>query len=140
MSALDTPTTPPRDPWRRLVLAHAWLAVSMSIWRIVESMPRLSSLNGGSFAASPVGRALAFVTVLGGVVALVVVILSTFRMRRDLRALALCLALAGALWKRAHFDVFDVTYLSFVAIAIALVLVRAPRLGPMPAHGPRQAS
>jgi hypothetical protein len=109
---------------RRLVLAHAWLAVSMSIWRVVESMPRTSSLNGGSFAASPAGRALAFVTVLGGVVAIVVVIVSTFRMRRDLRALALCLALAGALWNRARFDAFDVTYLAVVAVAVVLVLSR----------------
>ena len=124
MSALASPSTLARDPWRRLVLAHAWLAVSMSIWRAVESMPRLSSLNGGTFAASLGGRALAFVTVLGGVIALVVVTVSTFRMRRDLRALALCLALAGALWSRTRFDVFDVTYLSVVAIAVALVLLR----------------
>jgi hypothetical protein len=125
MSPLDSPTTPARDPWRRLVLAHGWLAVSMSTWRVVESMPRTSSLNGGTLAASPIGRALAFVTVLGGVIALVIVIVSTFRMRRDLRALALCLALAGALWTRARFDVFDVTYLTVVAGAAALVLFRA---------------
>jgi hypothetical protein len=120
MSALDSPTPSARDPWRRLVLAHAWLAASMGIWRVVESMPRTSSLNGGAFAASPVGRALAFVTVLGGVIALVVVIVSTFRMRRDLRALALGLAFAGALWKREQFDAFDVMYLPVVAIAVAL--------------------
>jgi hypothetical protein len=121
VSALQSPTTSARDPWRRLVLAHAWLAVSMSIWRVVEGMPRTSSLNGGSFAASPVGRALTFVTVLGGVIALVVVIVGTFRMRRDLRALTLGLALVGALWNRARFDAFDVTYLAVVAIALALV-------------------
>lgn len=138
MSALDTPTIPPRDPWRPLVLAHAWLAASMSTWRIVEGMPRTSSITGGAFAASPIGRALALVTVLGGVVALIVVAVSTFRLRRDVRALALCLALVGAVWKRTSFDVFDVTYLAVVAIAVALVLVRTPRLASTAAPGPHQ--
>jgi hypothetical protein len=124
MSVLDTTSV---SLWRRLVLAHAWLAVSMSLWRVVESMPRTSSVSGGTFAASTSGRALALVTVIGGVVALIVVVVSTFRLRRDPRALALGVALAGALWTRTRFDVFDVTYLAAVAIAAALVLGRAPR-------------
>lgn len=125
MSALDTTSN---VPWRRLALAHAWLAVSMVAWRIVEGMPRTSSVTGGTFAASPAGRALALVTVLGGVIALVAVAVTTFRLRRDWRALALALALAGALSSRARFDVFDVTYLAVVAIASALMF-GAPRSG-----------
>jgi hypothetical protein len=127
MSALEPSTPPPREPWRALVLAHVWLAVSMCVGRVIGSMPRTASIAGGTFATSPAGRALAVVTVLGGIVALVVVIVATYRLRRDVRALAMCAALAGALWSRKRFDAFDITYVCVVAIATALVLVRNGR-------------
>jgi hypothetical protein len=136
MSALDTTPTGPSTPWRKLVLAHAWLAVSMSVWRIVEGMPRTSSVTGGTFAASPAGRALALVTVLGGVVALIVVAVSTYRLRRDWRALALFVALGSAVWSRTRFDVFDITYVAVTAIAVALVLLRVPHAAATTAHDP----
>jgi hypothetical protein len=122
LNAVDGPAHPqsPHAAWRRLVLTHAWLAVSMVVWRVIEGMPRTASVAGGEFAASPTGRALALVTILGGVTALVVLIGQTFRLRRDARALVLFAALIGALWSRKTYDVFDVTWLALVAIAAAL--------------------
>jgi hypothetical protein len=50
----------------------------------------------------------------------------TFRLRRDVRALVLFAALLGALWSRTRFDVFDVTWLALVVVALALVLSHQP--------------
>jgi hypothetical protein len=111
--------------WRRLAGAHAFLAASVIAWHVIGGMPRTAAVSGGGFAASPVGRALAMVTVLGGVVALVVVLVTTFRLRRDLLALVLFAGLIGALWDRAAFDAFDVTWLSLVAVATAIVSTSA---------------
>jgi hypothetical protein len=112
--------------WRRLALAHAWLAVSMVTWRVIEGMPSTAAVRGGTFAASPAGRALAVVAVTGGIIALLVLIRQTFRLRRDVRALALFAALIGALWSRTRFDAFDVTWLALVTLAVALVMSARP--------------
>jgi hypothetical protein len=112
--------------WRRLALAHLWLAVSMVAWRVIEGMPSTAAVTGGTFAASLPGRALAVVTVAGGIVALLVLIRQTFWLRRDVRALALLAALIGALWSRARFDAFDVTWLALVTLAVALVMTAPP--------------
>ena len=65
------------------------------------------------------------VTVLGGVVALVVLLMQTWRLRRDVRALALFLAWIGSIWNRERFDAFDITWLLLVVIAAALTIRRA---------------
>lgn len=94
----------------------------MVAWRVIEGMPRTASVAGGAFAASFAGRVLGLVTVLGGIAALVVILVMTYRLRRDARAIVLFAALVGALWKRGAIDVFDVTWLALVVVALAFVM------------------
>ena len=133
MNAVDVQAASPapRSAWRRLALAHAWLAGSMVVWRVIEGMPRTSSITSGTFAASPAGRALAMITVLGAVVALPAVLALTWRLRRDVRSLALLVALIGALWQRTRVDALDISYLAFVVVAVSLVTsLRQPHAEP----------
>lgn len=94
----------------------------MVTWRVIEGMPSTASVTGGTFAASHPGRLLAVITVAGGIIALLVLIRQTFRLRRDVRALVLLAALIGAIWSRTGIDAFDVAWLVLVALAVALVM------------------
>lgn len=123
MSAI-LPMSTSRPEFRALCAAHVVLAVSMSAWRIVESTSFSSSLNGARLTETFVGRALTLTSVLAGVAALVVVLVTTFRSRRDWRAIVLGVALVGALWRRDVVDVFDVAYLLIVAVFAVLTFGR----------------
>ena len=127
MSAI-LPMQTPRPSLRKLCAAHIVLAVVMSAWRILESTPRSSSLNGAQLTATFLGRALTMLSVLAGVAALAVVIVSTYRSRRDWRALVLCAALAAALGRRDAVDVFDIVYWLVVALFAVLTFGRGARI------------
>lgn len=108
---------------RPVVLNHLVLAISLVTWRAIENSPTTAAATGGTFAASVPGRALAIAAVLGSVIAIGGVAITTWRTRRDARAWILCAALAAALAARRTIDVFDIVYVALVSIAAALVLV-----------------
>lgn len=106
---------------RPVVRNHLVIVVALVTWRGIENTPGLASVTGGTFAASTAGRALALIAVLASVVALLAIVISTLRARRDARAWLLFAALAAALLQRRTIDVFDIVYVALVAIAAALV-------------------
>jgi uncharacterized membrane protein len=95
-----------RSRRRRLDLlygAHLALVLALGIGWLLRSV-------GSSFAASSLGRAIALLAMVAGIPALVVVLLSTARERRDPKVLLLLALLACALlWRRGP-DAFDVLY------------------------------
>jgi hypothetical protein len=109
---------------RALVACHVVLAVLMSAWRAIESTPLTSSVSGGRFAESTLGRALALVSILAGVAVLLAIVIQTFRARRDWRALVLFAALGAALVMPGRIDVFDLVYVALVAIAATYAWTR----------------
>jgi hypothetical protein len=103
---------------------HVVLALLMTLWRMLESTPGIASASGGTFSATPFGRALALGSILAGVVALIAVVILSLRSWRNWRVLVLLVALAGALAFRKGIDVFDIAYLMLVAIFATLGLAR----------------
>lgn len=126
MSAI-LPIDAPRPSLRKLCAAHVALAVLMSAWRMLESTPITSSLNGAQITATTMGRASTLASVLVGVVALAFVVVSTFRARRDWRAIVLFVSLVAAIARRDVVDVFDVVYLLVVAVFAVLTFGRGAR-------------
>lgn len=81
---------------------------------------RLLRAGESSFTASSAGRAIALLAMVAGIPALLAVLLSTIRARRDPKALFLFVLLACALYSRKGPDVFDVLY-ALGALALAVL-------------------
>lgn len=106
-----------RDELRRAIVrgnwlhgAHLALCANFVLWRVLENSPVLASGEGATWSSTPLGRALAFVSALAGVGALIAVSVATLRTQQRVRAWLWFAALVAALGWRAHIDVFDLVY------------------------------
>lgn len=88
----------------------------MALWRVLESTPGISASQGGGFASSTWGYALAMISVIGGVIAVVMVAWLTLAQWREVQTTALFVSLALAAGRRHDIDVFDLVYLGLAAV------------------------
>lgn len=113
-----------RDPrLERLAGLHVVLWAVRIAWGLIESTPRTAAALGGGFEASLAGRALAMITVLGGVAVAVAIVVTTFRSRRRPSAIVLLAVLVASIARRGAPDAFDVAYLVVVPAVAAWVLI-----------------
>ena len=101
----------------RYFAAQLVLVLSLILWRGLEASPRVSTLDGGQFAASTGGRVLAFVCLALSTIALVQVAWTTWKRWRDLEIAALALLLVLSLAWRRDIDVFDLLYAASASAA-----------------------
>jgi hypothetical protein len=113
--------------------AHLALVLVLGLGRLLRAIEDAGASSESSFAASSTGRALALLAMVAGIPALVVVLLSTARERRDPKALLLLALLACALFSRSGPDAFDVVYAVAAAALAAHWFARGRRLraGPL---------
>jgi len=104
---------------RRLVAWHGIVVVAFLTWRAIENMRATSSVQGSTFAITPVGRGLALVLVFIGAAACVAIAIETFKARREIVAIVLLVAWLAALVQRGSVDAFDIVYALFTMIAAA---------------------
>ena len=101
----------------RYYAAQLVLVLSLVLWRALESSPRISTLDGGQFAASTPGRVLAFVCLFTSLIALVCIAWTTWKRWRDPEIAALGVSLLLSLAWRHGFDSFDLVYIAGASTA-----------------------
>ncbi len=103
---------------------HLALVAMLGLGRTLRSMQNAASASTRSFASSPPGRALAFLAMVGGMIALATVVGLTVVERRDRGALVLLALLAAAFWSRRQPDALDLVYAAGAVALSAVWFVR----------------